>query len=366
MTIVFFCQSCGARFEVAPKFAGKKGNCKKCGQRMVIPQAEQLASMAAMPALAAAAVGTPAGAQPLPASNWLAQMSSKVGLAPLTIDRMHVGHKKPAKPAMFAEDDLADSKPYALAHPVRETGGRGKVQDHVVVRVWRQQLGKIQKLFRKINQAAYLISVPFLIVLLLGIAVRNRPMALFGATAVVLLNIGRLVAGGANLAVIPLRDGIDLKKMKKPIQRVIEPAITMGLVVIAFTFIPWLSTGQTSKGSVADRIRSGASALGKEMEGEVDKAVDKAKAVDFQKFGTQAQDKLNEYSDKAKGLDLSKLGAGVQEKLKGTASQSDGSAGKTSKPGIVGRIRDGMQSLEKRTQDELDKAKAGSEPKDKP
>ncbi len=366
MAIVFFCQSCGARFEVAPKFAGKKGHCKKCGQQMDIPQAEQLASMTAMPALAAAAVGAHAGTESVPASNWLAQMSSKVGLAPLTIDRMRVGPKKPAKPAMFAEDDLADSKPYALAHPVRETGVRGKVQDHVVVRVWRQQLGKIQKLFRKINQAAYLISVPFLIILLLGIAVRNRPMALFGATAVVLLNIGRLVAGGANLAIIPFRDGIDLTKMKKPIQRVIEPAVTIGLVVIAFTFIPWLSGGQSSKGSVADRLRAGATALGKEMEGEVDKAVDKAKAVDVQKLGAQAQDKLKEFGVSAKDIDLSKVGAQAQEKLKGLGLQSDGSPATPSKPGVVGRIRDGMQSLEKRTQDEVDKAKALNEPKDKP
>ena len=41
-------------------------------------------------------------------------------------------------------------------------------------------------------------------------------MALLGATAVVLLNIGRLVAGAANLAVVPLRDGVNAKKMKKP------------------------------------------------------------------------------------------------------------------------------------------------------
>ena len=39
MNIVFFCQSCGARFEVDPRMAGKKGHCKKCGQFMSIPRA---------------------------------------------------------------------------------------------------------------------------------------------------------------------------------------------------------------------------------------------------------------------------------------------------------------------------------------
>ena len=39
MGIVFFCQSCGARFEVDPRMAGKRGHCKKCGQIMTIPRA---------------------------------------------------------------------------------------------------------------------------------------------------------------------------------------------------------------------------------------------------------------------------------------------------------------------------------------
>src|SRR5262245_60519774 len=110
MSIVFFCQSCGSRFDVDPRAAGKQGRCKKCGQRMTVPKAEEIASMAAMPALAAA--GGPAAPGIAPAGNWLARMSSQVGLAPITIDRMPASKKKPS---MFAADDLADSKPYALA-----------------------------------------------------------------------------------------------------------------------------------------------------------------------------------------------------------------------------------------------------------
>ena len=127
-------------------------------------------------------------------------------------------------------------------------------------------------------------------------------MAMLAATVVVLLNIGRLAAGGANLAVIPFRDGIDLKKMKKPIRRVVEPAITIGLVILAFTFIPWLSSGASAKGSIADRLRSEAETLGGEMKGEVGKVLDKAKAVDIEKLGTQAQEKLNQAQEKLKGL----------------------------------------------------------------
>ena len=90
-----------------------------------------------------------------------------------------------------------------------------------------------------------------------GTVVKNHQIAIFGATVVVLLNIVRLVSGAANLAVIPFRDGIDPEKMKKPIRRVVEPAITIGLVVLAFTFIPWLSSGGSAKGSIADRVTLG-------------------------------------------------------------------------------------------------------------
>ena len=45
MGVVFFCQSCGARFEVEARLAGKKGRCKQCGQYMTVPKAEHLASM---------------------------------------------------------------------------------------------------------------------------------------------------------------------------------------------------------------------------------------------------------------------------------------------------------------------------------
>ena len=306
MGIVFFCQSCGARFEVDPRMAGKKGHCKKCGQYMSIPRAQEIASMAAIPALGSAGAAAIAG--PAPMANWLARMTSQVGLAPITVDRMPAGHKKAS---MFAADDLADSKPYVLAKPERRrSGARGSGPANVVARIWRGQLGGVQKLFRKLNQAAYLISIPFLLILVLGTVLGNRPMALFGATVVVLLNIGRIVAGTANLAVIPLRDGIDMSKMKKPLRRVIEPAVTIGLVLAAFTFIPWLSTGQAAKGSIADRIRSGAQALTADMKGQV------GQVVDVDKLGAQAQTKLKELGDKAKDFDIQKLGAQAQEKLK--------------------------------------------------
>jgi hypothetical protein len=177
----------------------------------------------------------------------------------------------------------------------------------------------LQRVFRKVHSAAYLISVPFLMVLILGAAVKNRQLAILGATAVVLLNIGRLVAGAANLALVPLRDGIDAKKMKKPLGRVIEPAVTIGLVVLAFTFIPWLSRGGAAKAGIAGQIQAGARDLSKEIKGEVDRH------VDVNQLGAQAQQNIKVLGDKAKEIDVSKLRTQAQEKLKAYTSPSSGS-----------------------------------------
>jgi hypothetical protein len=356
MGIVFFCQSCGARFEVDPRMAGKRGHCKKCGQYMSIPREEEIASMAAMPALAMAGAGAgvaavgggPAGAVGgASIGAWLKAGISQAVLAPITLDRMPLGQKKPTKPSPL--DDAEDSKPYVLAQPVLETRGRAGRQGNVVLNLWRRQVGGFQKLFRKMHQAAYLISVPFLMILILGVVLGSRQMALLGATVVVLLNIGRLAAGVANLSLVPLRDGINLSKMKKPIWRVAEPALTIGLVFLAFGFIPWLRHGPPTKGSITERLGADARDLKREMKGEVDRY------VDVDKVGTQAQEKLKELGDKAREFDVKKFGAQVQEKLGGSGPSRNPEP--TKKRAFDG-VRYGMEALEKRTQEELDKAKA--------
>jgi hypothetical protein len=263
MSTVFYCQSCGARFQVDPRLTGKQGRCKQCGQQMTVPTGVQAASKAAEPELAAVGAGI------VPGSNWLGQVQpSEVSLAPLTIDRM------PAvkKPSMFPEDDLADSSPYLLAEPAKRAGGKPVSHVSEAKVWWRRKLGVIERFFRWINQSAYLVSVPFLMVLILGTMIRNYPMALFGAAVAVVLNIARLISGAFNLAVIPFRDGINWKRLKKPIWRFIEPAITIGLVGLAFAFIPWLSKGGTKKEIIHGHFRSGLEKFQSQIEDEQDKA----------------------------------------------------------------------------------------------
>ena len=96
----------------------------------------------------------------------------------------------------------------------------------------------------------------------------------------------------------------------------IEPAVTIGLVFAAFTFIPWLSSGLASQGNIADRMRSSADGLRNEMKDEVNRNVDK--------YGGQAREKLKELENKTKDLDINKLGAQADQKLKELGLPSSG------------------------------------------
>jgi hypothetical protein len=304
MSIVFFCQSCGARFEVAPQSAGKRGRCKTCGQITEIPRAEQLASMVAMPAMAhapiaaapprpaaPAAVAAPAQAAPASVSSWLKSAASSIGLAPLTASALPLAVRDRTKPSPL--DDADDSKPYRLAGPEPHFGhGSAVGAAGAALMVWRREVGVVQRIFRWLNESAYLVSVPFIGIFLFGAATKSRGLALFGATFVVLLNIGRIVAGIANLVVVPLRSGLQTSKLKRPFRRVVEPIVTIAIVFLAFTFIPWLAPKTATQGTIAERVRGGAKSLEGEIKGELESTVDKAKHVDLEKLGAEARERL--------------------------------------------------------------------------
>ena len=124
MKTVFFCNSCGVRFEVEARLAGKTARCKKCGQKIVIPKPAELASMA-LPAAAPAAPEAaprlaPAAPRLTPAApavaarraTWVEAVTSQVGLAPITDEGPATARMPAPKPTPL--DDEEDSKPYTV------------------------------------------------------------------------------------------------------------------------------------------------------------------------------------------------------------------------------------------------------------
>jgi hypothetical protein len=286
MSIVFFCQSCGARFDVEPRLAGKKGRCKYCGHVTKVPMAEELSAVFTLRPLEPAAPGeaaiaparTAAAVSSMP--DWLQQSMSKLGLVPITEDRMPIARNKGHAPSPL--DDAFDSKPYKLVKFSRKEAraARGGRPAGPLVRLWRGQLGTVQKVFRWLNESAYVVSIPFLIIFLFGTTIKDRNIALFGARFVVLLNVWALVAGIGNVAVVPLRDGLNPRKLKKPFRRIAEPIVTTAVVILAFSFVPWLAGSGARAGSVTERLRAGARDIKQEVQSELDSVVDRAEKLD--------------------------------------------------------------------------------------
>lgn len=305
MAITFACDSCGSKFSVEPRLAGRSAKCKICGNKMTIPQ---VTAAKALAAATAPGVALGPGGRPM---NWLDAVS-QVGFKPITAEGM-AAVRRPLKPSPL--DDASFSGLYQVADApsslaVEKPSGRAAGP---LVRGYRNTLLHPQRLFRMLNEWAFVLSAPFLGILLLAIAIRNRPLAVFAATIVVLLNIGRLVAGLANLIIIPFRDspvqGVifllfpltliyltqNWNRVRKPVQRVLGPVVTIALVVLAFAFVPWLAKGGPAGGSVADRLKSGAGALKGEIKGQLDKT-----GVD--QLETKARDAIQGLEKRASNL----------------------------------------------------------------
>lgn len=293
-SLVFHCESCGARFEVDPGLAGKRARCQRCGARTTVPGAVAIAGAGA----AATAAPEPSRERVVPPRsvapasrplNWIEAVNSQVGLAPLSVPAVPPIRRGSAPSPL---DDASSSALYrVLSAPslpaAGPAGAVGRPAGEVVV-AYRRWLLSLQRLFRWLNESAYLVSVPFLIVLFLGIALKNRPLVYLGATAVVLLNVGRLISGVANVVVIPFREnpikGIlfffppytlyyvwdNWNRLRRPLGRIVEPAFTLGLVVAAFAYVPWLSGGKSpSEGDVRARLEAGYGGLREGVESKV-------------------------------------------------------------------------------------------------
>lgn len=328
LAIQFACEACGATFTVDDRLAGRKGRCKACGRVFAIPRAgaAAAASVMAVPVasagraaaggfrLAPGAAGAPAPRVAVPAGrpmNWIEAVTSQVALAPVTAEGLRPV-QRPMLPS--ALDDASVSGPYLMRSmpslaPLPGAGGRPA---GAATRAYRKELGRAQRLFRWLNESAYLVSVPFLLLILIGIVFKSQPLALLGATGAVLLNIGRVGAGLANLVVIPFRDspvqGVlflippltfyylwkNWDRVRKPVLRVLGPIGTIGLVVLAFSFIPWLRPGGADPGTVEGRLTSGAA----ELKAGIKDQIRSAKDVDVDQVRSRAEGALRSLEDR--------------------------------------------------------------------
>ena len=166
-------------------------------------------------------------------------------------------------------------------------GGGGSGPANWVYVKWRGAVNGVLKLLRWIDSWAYLLSVPFLMVMIFGIAVQARPLVHMGAAVVVLMNYGRFWADLIALFVRPYKDGplqgiaflfppytvyylmTRWDHMKKILTRIATSCIPILLVIVIYGFIPFVNPGAKDVQGIGAKLQAGKEELDKEIEQDV-------------------------------------------------------------------------------------------------
>ena len=277
--IAFSCRRCATRFKVPDGLAGKKARCKKCGQNLQVPQARAAAASVAatglfrMGAVQAEQPAAPATPKPDTKPRGQPAAPSSIRLAPISPDDLKA---LADRERLWEEEDAVEYElekpidvPAAKAAPqlpqprARLFWGRGGIAEVLLIAL------------RKISDYAYLVSIPFLLLMLLAIILKQHELAVIAAVIVILLNIIRLGIDGFALITLAFKKGplqgvlffippftfYYLSKrgkiLKEAVGRFLSPALPIVGVVLLFIFVPWLRGGtEKQDASIGERLRS--------------------------------------------------------------------------------------------------------------
>lgn len=287
--IEFNCPRCGTHFTVSPKMAGRKGKCKRCQHRMKIPRRQAEHASVAVSGRFSLNGAAAMAAAPGTESEYV--VNTQAGLVAVSERLIH-------HPRIASEPEEV-SGPYrlnrqqvkAVAREKRKRRKRSGRPAGLGKRVYRKQTVGLLSLLRRLNDFAYLLSLPFLLLVMMGILIPSRQLAVIGAAGVILPNIGRFAVNASYLVILPFRDsplqGVlffippftfyylykHWKRMRRATLRFLSPAIPIACVVLAFVFVPWLRSGETPEGSsLTEQIHSEASQLRGDVEEQINEA----------------------------------------------------------------------------------------------
>jgi DNA-directed RNA polymerase subunit RPC12/RpoP len=331
MSIIFTCKNCGKRFTVDEPSQGRRGRCSHCGHVMRIPGPAG-AEHAHPPARAA----TPDAESPFklspPEPHPLVREAippPAADLAPQQPVGPHHGQFAPTSsiPASqqphahephvhfeLLDDDADPASVFAVSPQITRglkeiaefekdrqgykiEGDRSGAFSFFGLRdsrpagwiytKWRAGVSFVLKVLRWVDTWAYLISVPFLILMILGIAAENRLFIHTGAVVVVLANYGRFWADLLAFFVRPYKDGplqglgflfppymlfylaTRWNYMQKIVRRIAMSCIPILAVVLIYAFDPSANPEVKKVHGVGAKLEAGKHQLDREIASEL-------------------------------------------------------------------------------------------------
>jgi hypothetical protein len=203
-----------------------------------------------------------------------AEAPASIRLAPISVPDLAA---LPKREKLWQDDDGVD---YELEKPAEVPAEFpiGQTSKPLGAKLWER--GGVAEAsliaLRKISDYAYLISLPFLLLMLTAIIFQKRELAIAAGVAVVLLTLVRLVLDGFVLVTLAFKNGpvegvlffippltfYYLSKrgkvMRNALGRFLGGAVPILAVLLLALFVPWLRGGTEgeSKAVKADRLRS--------------------------------------------------------------------------------------------------------------
>ncbi len=279
------------RFKVPESLGGKKARCKKCGHVMKVPVPPPPATSVATSGMFRLGAVQPEQLQPAhEASKVAPRKIASLGKTSLRLAPVSLNDLKPDaddRPKLWED---ADSIEYELEKPAHRpaaaklstkldssTGGllwgRGGIAEKVLI------------LLRKVSDFAYLLSIPFVLLILMSIVLKQRDLAIVSAVVVVFLNISRLLIDGFSLVALAFKKGPLAgvlffvppftfyylakrgKVMKEALVRFLGPTIPILGVVLLFLLVPWLRGSEAHQATlIGDRVQKKMGALEETLE----------------------------------------------------------------------------------------------------
>jgi ribosomal protein S27E len=298
MLLIFSCENCGKRFQVDESAQGKRGRCKDCGHVMKIPQAghahvaghakphapDTAFHLSAEESVAPSHQGGPHHPSDMRDTEFefvvdKAELAAALSASPEEVRRLRE-----------IESFKKDRRGYNV---VDDRGGGlfsffGRRDDGPASGLyvkWRSGVAAILKVLRFIDDWAYLISVPFLILVLFAIVTSSRGLVHAGAVVVVLVNYGRFWADLASFFVRPFKESpiqgllfllppytvyyvfAHWDRMTPSLRRMLTSCLPIALVIVAYAFLPSVNPEVKDVTDVGARLKIGTEALKKDLEG---------------------------------------------------------------------------------------------------
>ncbi len=217
------------------------------------------------------------------------------------------------------------------------------------VGLYRQFFGILATLSHWIGKTSYSLSVVILVLAIAGGMANQHSLAVFGISVIVLLNVVALAAAVVNLAmrafqkspmegvlvlIPPINIGYlwrNWPKYRKSVGRIVLPAASLCVVVVAYMFVPWLNGGKPIQGTLEGQIRGAVQSLEHDVDDSASEAAKTAKEgkIDLSTPMNEAKTMLEKAQDAVEsGLDELKEKDGTGTRGKAADGSKPNDAGK--------------------------------------